>query len=327
MQGATRPGAPLQADAVLSGGGIKVIGLAGALAAAESFGYRWVSLGGTSGGAIIAALSAAGYSGQDLARILLEFDFSLLADRYPLSRLPLLGMALSLIWKRGLCRGDALEEWLGQLLAAKGVRTFGDLRVPGETDPRFSHRLQIVTTDLTRRRLAVLPADLPRYGLDPDRFPVARAVRMSAALPLFYVPVALTGPLAPPTAPSLMVDGGVIANFPVWLFDVAGHPPWPTFGFRLSDPPDEVRPRRGLIPFFTELITTALNAREELANAHSRARTIPVPTLGVETTEFHLSRERRQELFDAGWQAATEFFTKWNFTSYCRQFRGGLRVS
>lgn len=317
----------MPADAVLSGGGIKVIGLAGAIAAAEEFGYRWESVGGTSGGAIIAALIAAGYTGRDLGRILQEFDFNILADRYTLSRLPLLGAMMTLLWRHGLCRGHALEQWLTKMLAARGVRTFGDLRCPGETDPRFCHRLQVVVTDLTRRRLAVLPADLPRYGIDPDRFPVARAVRMSAALPLFYVPVPLTGPLAPPTAPSLMVDGGVIANFPVWLFDVPGNPPWPTFGFRLTEPPQEAPPRRGLVPFFTELVSTALNAREELANAHSNARTIAVPTLGVTTTEFDLSRQRRQELFDAGWQAAASFFASWNFTAYCRQFRGGLRVS
>ena len=52
----------LKADAVFEGGGVKGIGLVGAVAFAEEKGYRWVNLAGTSAGAIVAALLAAGYN-------------------------------------------------------------------------------------------------------------------------------------------------------------------------------------------------------------------------------------------------------------------------
>lgn len=48
-----------KADAVFEGGGVKGIGLVGALQVAEQEGYQWVNVAGTSAGAIVASLVAA----------------------------------------------------------------------------------------------------------------------------------------------------------------------------------------------------------------------------------------------------------------------------
>lgn len=58
----------LCADAVFEGGGVKGIGLVGAVAAAEEKGYRWMNVAGTSAGAIVASLLAAGYTGIELEK-------------------------------------------------------------------------------------------------------------------------------------------------------------------------------------------------------------------------------------------------------------------
>ncbi|EKP95819.1 patatin-like phospholipase family protein [Thermaerobacter subterraneus] len=315
----------MNADAVLSGGGVRVIALVGALEVAEERGYRWVNLGGTSGGAIVAALRAAGYTPAEMRQLMESTDFSRFRDRDALDRVPLAGTLLSLLLENGLYEGRALEAWLEELLARKGVRTFGDLELPAALagdDPRFRYRLQVVAADVTRRRLLVLPRDLPDYGLDPAGFSVARAVRMSAALPYFYEPVPLVypGPDGPET--SLVVDGGLVANFPVWLFDVEGVPPWPTFGFRLADPVDQAVPFDGPVGYLIALVSTALEAREELANAHTAARTVAVPTLGVRTTDFDLDLAMRRRLYQAGREAAARFFRQWDFGRYKQAFRG-----
>jgi NTE family protein len=52
---------PNKCDAVFEGGGVKGIGLVGALAVTEAQGYEFENVAGTSAGAIIAALVAAGY--------------------------------------------------------------------------------------------------------------------------------------------------------------------------------------------------------------------------------------------------------------------------
>lgn len=57
-----------KADGVFEGGGVKGIGLVGALIVAEERGYTdWQRVAGTSAGAIVASLLAAGYSAVKLS--------------------------------------------------------------------------------------------------------------------------------------------------------------------------------------------------------------------------------------------------------------------
>src|SRR5438046_121599 len=66
----------IPAYVVLAGGGMKVCALAGCLKAAEEWGVEFRGFGGTSGGALLAALACSGYSGNELERIITkEFKF------------------------------------------------------------------------------------------------------------------------------------------------------------------------------------------------------------------------------------------------------------
>src|SRR5690554_4098449 len=120
-----------KADAVFAGGGVKAIGLVGALSVAEEHGYRWVNVAGTSAGAIVASLVVAGYGGGEVSRIVKGMDFTAFRDPPAWGRIPLVGPVVSLLAMKGLYLGDALEGWLRERLEAKGVSTFGDLRFSG----------------------------------------------------------------------------------------------------------------------------------------------------------------------------------------------------
>src|SRR5919204_448651 len=74
------------------------------------------------------------------------------------------------------------------LLEARGVTTFADLRTPDD-DPRWAYRLQVITSDVTARRLLVLPRDAATLGIDPDELEVALAVRASMSIPVFFEPL------------------------------------------------------------------------------------------------------------------------------------------
>jgi hypothetical protein len=50
-------------------------------------------------------------------------------------------------------------------------------------------------------------------------------------------------------------------------------------------------------------------------------RTIAIPTLGVQATDFGLSGQQRDALFQSGRQSAQEFFKTWDFQAYIRQCR------
>src|SRR5690554_307498 len=90
-------GTGMKADAVFEGGGVKAIGLVGALSVAERLGYRWVNVAGSSAGAIVAALVAAGYRAAELEDIFRTTDFRMFRDPPAWGRLPLVGPVLSLL--------------------------------------------------------------------------------------------------------------------------------------------------------------------------------------------------------------------------------------
>ncbi|HEX7057326.1 MAG TPA: patatin-like phospholipase family protein, partial [Bacilli bacterium] len=66
----------MKAHAVFEGGGVKAIALVGALQAAEERAIRLEKVAGTSSGAIIASLVAAGFTGEEMKDILLATSFT-----------------------------------------------------------------------------------------------------------------------------------------------------------------------------------------------------------------------------------------------------------
>src|SRR5579884_2718334 len=94
----------LKADLVFEGGGVKGIGLAGAFLALTEHGYQPQCVAGTSAGAIMASLVAAGYTGPELQDIVLhEMDFQKFEDRTFLGPV---GEGFDLLEHRGLHSGD-----------------------------------------------------------------------------------------------------------------------------------------------------------------------------------------------------------------------------
>ncbi len=303
----------MYADAVIEGGGVKAIGLVGAIYEAEQRGYKWKKLAGTSAGAMIAALLAAGYSAEELKEELMDLDYACFIEKKGLQKfLPLVGGAFNLWSKYGVFGGEYIEEWVREKLHAKGVVTFKDLKKP----------LYIIASDISGEDMLVLPNDISRYGIDPATLEVATAVRMSTSLPFFYRPVKLRYTENKQNMEHYIVDGGILSNFPVWIFDTEKNHQWPTFGFRLVTEnygkPQQVK---GIFSLGMALIGTMMEAHDERhIKEMDYLRTILVPTLGVKTTEFNISQETRENLFQSGVNAATKFFTQWNFSQYIEQY-------
>ena len=106
------------ADLVFEGGGVKGIGLAGALATLEEREYRPQNIAGTSAGAITAALLAAGYSAAELRDIIVSLDYRQFQDRAWEDKVPLVERSLSLLLDLGLFEGDRFLAWIGERLSA-----------------------------------------------------------------------------------------------------------------------------------------------------------------------------------------------------------------
>jgi NTE family protein len=323
-------------DLVFEGGGVKGIGLAGAFSLLEERGYRAQNVAGTSAGAITAALIAAGFTASELREIVFSLDFREFEDRRWYERVGHAGFGLNLLRETGLYRGHVFYEWMKARLDEKKIRTFADLDT-GYEDPRYKSRLQVIVSDVTARQLLVLPRDAEVLGIDPMQLEVAQAVRMSMSIPIFFEPVRVQNPKT--NHEHLIVDGGMLSNFPVWLFDAEhGDPPaWPTFGCLLVEPdpkspiterlPEPQRGRRGargLVQLLSAMLHTMMEAHDRLYLEQATfARTIGIPTLGVGTTEFDLAPDRKEALYQSGRDAAASFLESWDFAGYVREFREG----
>jgi len=301
-------------DAVLEGGGVKIPGLVGALYGLENNGFEPSHLAGTSAGSIVASLRAAGYTPEEMKDILLHLNFNDFLDGNGFGR-----KAWNIAKHKGIYTGDALFKFMEKLLADKGVHTFKDL-LSTETDDllnqKYRWRLKVFASDVSLERLVTLPDDATLYGMEPDDVSVAWAVRTSMSIPFFFRPVKI--------GESYLVDGGLISNFPIWLWDSYNTAPtWPTFGLLLDerDASSRQEPNKiGLWPhdFFRAMFRTMMKANDRrfIRPDDFEQRTIKIPIKGVGTVDFDLSAQKKEELFHSGRKATEDFLANWNFDEY-----------
>jgi NTE family protein len=320
---------------VLEGGGVKGIALVGALTVLEERGYQFRRVAGTSAGAIVGALVAAGMPARDMTELMRELDYRRFRDGDVLDRFGAVGQAVSVLLDEGIYRGEYLRRWLGDVLHGLGVDTFADLVLDdrGGSFPREqAYRLVVMASDVSHGRLCRLPWDYrPRYRLDPFEVPVADAVRASMSIPFFYEPVKLEDRLAGETA--WLVDGGMLSNFPVEVFDrTDGAPPrWPTFGLKLSARPGAMQGVRnrvdGALSLALAMLATMTTFHDQLHldDPSVIARTIFIDTMNVRSTDFDIDRATQQLLYDRGRRAAERFLDGWDFAAYVRRYRSGRR--
>lgn len=336
----------LKADAVFQGGGVRGIAFVGAVARVEQK-YDLQNLAGTSAGAIVAGLLAAGYNAAGIERKLSpDRLYPKFMDANWLSRMYLPGRLLSLVRKFGVYQGRFFEWWLHGLLAEMGKTRFRDLPrpEPGPNDDKlpldlqklYKSKVQMIATDLSDRRMLVLPRDLDEFVTEPGDFSIARAVRMSMSIPGFFEPARLKDKRG---KMHVIVDGGVLSNYPVWLLDDnTSKPAWPTFGFKLvnraSDEPGEVQTRNVKRPVeylrsLWDTMFSAVDRYDMSAKAGDLERSILIPTevtvkgntKTINTTDFGITPEESAELFKNGWRAADEFLETWNFEDWKAKFR------
>lgn len=335
------------ADLVLSGGGVKGIGLVGAVTALRDGGYRPARISGTSAGSLVGAVVAAAANGDQLSSdqlkdLAMTLPYRKFLDPAPENVIPVLGMAWAALSGRGMYRGDFIHDWVSDQLRNLGVHTFGDLAIDDpQLPPEQRYRLVVTVADVTRGQLVRLPWDYRRlYGLDPDEQSVADAVRASMALPFFFRPVTLTDSAG---SVSTLIDGGLLSNFPMYSLDRTDGkvPRWPSFGVTVAtqnpasgdgDPQPELAPLihiPGAPQLLEGLINTALLGHDQTYLNHPSvaARTIAVDSSGIGYLNFNLSQTERETLYHNGYQAATEFLQTWDWQAFLARFGPGAAAA
>ena len=294
----------MKIDAVFSGGGVKAFAFVGALESMEENEVQIERVAGTSAGAIVASFLAANYRYQEINKLLAELDLMEFLDPPKLIKILPFTKWLFLYFQLGIYKGDKLENWLQKQLAEKNVYTFKDIN-PGY--------LRVVVSDLSLGKLVIIPDDLEKiYGIDPNYFPVSKAVRMSAGFPYFFMPKKLPGKKQ---KKSIIVDGGLLSNFPLWIFENgSGGKSRPILGVKLSGSYNEQQASKinNALDMFHALFSTMKQAHDARYVSKSQQNNIIfIPSGDIGTTEFRLSEREKQHLIATGRTSADKFLKYW----------------
>ena len=308
-------------DLVLEGGGVKGVGLIGAVKEIAAAGFRIRRVAGTSAGAIAAALIACNLAKEKTAddaiakveQQIATIEYSKFVEESGWRKvLGKVGDLEALEDNLGLYSGQYLVDWLGGILNDVGITKFGQLRRDDLGD-EFPYTLVVHTADITNEMLVRLPYDYPRYDRDPDDQLIVDAVRASMSIPFFFEPVrfelaADSSGLGP--RPITWVDGGLLSNFPMEVFNDRHRgvvlDPWPSLGVKLADQQATVaEPTTGPLSELLQILKTVLNNGNRYFISPEKARsTIFVDSAGVNATDFDIDAAKSNLLFENGRKAA-----------------------
>jgi len=216
---------------VFEGAGVRGIAYCGAVQEMES--KKMMDsierVGGTSSGAIIALTISLGYSGKEIENIISKTNFKKFND----GGFFFIGGINRLNKYFGWYKGKKIGKWLEKIIKEKTGNeniTFEELHQKGFKD------LYITGTSLNKQRAVVFS-----YESYP-KMKVKDAVRISVSIPLYFEPVYIDSSGKTFDHPKLkqgfdmMVDGGVLENFPIHIFDKQ-QPDLYTIGFRIDHEP------------------------------------------------------------------------------------------
>ena len=303
---------------VLKGGGIRGIAYTGAIEVLEE---RHVLQGiqnvaGTSAGAIAATLISVGYTAGEMK----ELMFGMKVQAFNDGRWFFIGGQKRLRKNYGWYRGEALARWVGKALQQKTGHadlTFMQLHQLAQTDSRYKD-LYVTATNLSLQR-----AEVFSWRTYPH-MAIKTAVRASAAIPLYYSAVLLDSAGNIVRRPSrtghyqVLVDGGILENYPIAIFDTGNVPNPHTLGLNLQRPeqiaygdttgglaPYNISTFSSYIAAFYNIIIENLNKAN--SKVHDRSRTIYISTDNMSPRVRGMSLEQKTKLYSNGRVAAAAF--------------------
>jgi len=332
LPGHAQAPAPTYRNLIMKGGGIRGIAYGGALQELENQGVlpHITRVGGTSAGAIQAALLAVGYSPEAIIDIINRTPVQRLND----GRFIFFGGGNRLLRQYGWYRGEQFTKYLCELVADQTQRpnlTLAELHQLALVQPGHYRDLYTTGTNLTLQRTQVFS-----YETHPA-MRVADAVRISMSIPLYFRAVLLDadnhviqGKPKAGQPVQVLVDGGLLANYPLHIFDQpqylpAGLPPGTTanpetLGLRL-DRAEQIAldtlptGRQALAPYdihdFSSYIGALYTVALENLNPALPSdwpRTISINTMGFRPKVRRISTEQKDQLVASGRQGVRAFF-------------------
>lgn len=265
------------ASVALSGSGFLFPCHVGSLCAFDKAGIEITELAGTSGGAMIAAIRAAGIEGELLQEIVDDLETENFME-----------FNWRALFQLGISLGRNIERELKRHLKGK---TFSQMEIP----------LHIVTTDVKTGQPFIFNKDTA-----PD-FPVWQAVRASIAIPFVLTPVRNLGYYGDEFADLMLLDGGMVNNMPVGVLDKSASDY--VFGVHLIDSMTKAEKAApfGYGKLAMRLVSIMLGAQEALHldkydHSDDNVHIIKVDTDGLIDFGKELTDKEKAATFNEGFQ-------------------------
>lgn len=267
---------------ILEGGGIKGLAYVGALRYFDETGILKdiKNVSGTSAGSQIATLVASGFTYDEIRDIVQKTPFYKFSD----SSFGFIRDVFRLFTKYGYCKGDFMEKYMNDILYEKwNIEriTFKELF------EKTKIHLRLTGTCVTSRKLEWFD------HVETPYMEVARAVRISSCIPLYFAPVKYND--------KYYVDGGCLRNLPVDAF--------PNSKSIVLDFVGNVDDKKinSLYSFISAILDTVLN------NIHmpdiKDCLRVEIPTGSVSATDFNISDNDRKFLLYSGYNSVKKALT------------------
>lgn len=313
-----RPDSLRYKNLVFEGGGVRGIAYAGALNVLEQRGVlaSVERVGGSSVGAVTALLVSLGYSATEIRDVLSELKIQQFND----GRWFFLGGFHRLTRRYGWYRGERFERWVESVIARKTNQpdlTFAELHRQHLTNAAFKD-LYVTGTNLTAQQVVVFS-----HEKTPD-MPLKTAIRISISVPMYFGAVLLDEENRVITKPKkgqnyqVLIDGGVLANYPLDLFDVNHQPNPETLGLKLVRPaqatyaltadgpaPYPIHNIKQYVGALYTFVLDGFNSRQ--SGSSERDRTLYISTEGISPRVRRVPRRQIRQLYESGERGATHF--------------------
>lgn len=267
---------------VLEGGGIKGLAYVGSLRYLDETGMLGdiKNVSGTSAGSQIATLVASKFTYDEISDIVGKTPFHKFSD----SSFGFVRDIIRFFTKFGYFKGDYMEQYMNDVLYQKwNIKriTFKEL-----FDKTNIH-LKLTGTCVTTKRLEWFD------HVNTPYMEVAKAVRISSCIPLYFVPVKYND--------KYYVDGGCLRNLPVDAF-----PNSKSIVLDFVDDNDD-RKINSLYTFISAVLDTVLN-NVAVPDVKDCVR-IEIPTGNVSATDFNISDKDRKFLIYSGYNSVKRALT------------------
>jgi NTE family protein len=252
---------------------------------------------GISAGSFFALLWILDYTVEQIEKLTLEFDFTLLRNISPetVFNFPL---------TYGLDDGKGVEKLIASVLRQKG---FSEDVTFEEVAKKHTTHFRCFATELQTSRVRVFGSTATPGAS------VKMAIRASMSLPIFYTPVEEPGTTA------LLMDGGLISNLPlVFMNDNDVFQTWCVFF--LSERKEVAEPVSGLAEVIRYIYDSASKLNNLYYTKKFKERLIIVPAGEFSQLNFEESQEMRKKLIRLAYDKANEFI-------YLRGLRPARRYS